>query len=77
MSKHLCHAEGCTLEVPPRMLMCRRHWFMVPKPLQARVWATYRAGQEIDKNPSGAYMEAQRAAIAAVKAKEATNGDTD
>ncbi len=29
----------------PEMLMCRRHWFIVPKKLRDRVWATYQAGQ--------------------------------
>ena len=28
---HTCAALGCGLEVPRNMLMCRRHWFMVPK----------------------------------------------
>jgi hypothetical protein len=69
---HHCHAEGCNVEVPPKLLMCRKHWFMVPKNLQARIWATYRPGQEIDKNPSPEYREAQRAAIDAVKAKQRT-----
>lgn len=67
---HVCHAIGCEVEVPPKMLMCLRHWRMVPKVLQARVWATYRPGQEIDKNPTGAYMEAQQAAVDAVAKKE-------
>lgn len=67
--KHTCHAIGCNLIVPPRMLMCLRHWRMVPKALQADVWATYRPGQEIDKQPSEAYRLAQRAAIDAVAQK--------
>lgn len=70
MGKHLCHAEGCSVPVPPRMLMCRRHWFMVPKPLRDAVWAEYRPGQEIDKRPSDAYMEVQQAAVRAVAEKE-------
>lgn len=63
---HRCHAERCEAEVPPKLLMCRRHWFMVPKRLRDAVWATYREGQEISKDPSPEYMEAQQAAIAAV-----------
>jgi hypothetical protein len=39
---------------------------MTPKHLQKEIWRTYRRGQEIDKQPSAEYMEAQRAAIEAV-----------
>ncbi len=67
---HTCHAHACEVPVPPRMLMCLRHWRMVPKKLQSAVWATYREGQEIDKDPSDAYMLAQRAAVWAVWVKE-------
>lgn len=68
--RHACHALGCNAAVPPRMLMCLRHWRMVPKPLQADVWATYRPGQEIDKRPSQDYLTAQQAAIVAVAERE-------
>jgi hypothetical protein len=71
---HRCHALGCTIEVPPRMLMCRRHWFLVPKALRDRVWATYRAGQERSKDPSREYLEAADAAIRAVAVKEKSRG---
>lgn len=66
MSGHLCHLPGCKIPVPEKRLFCLRHWLMVPKSLQARVWATYRKGQENDKLPSPAYMEARQAAIDAV-----------
>lgn len=71
MAAHECHARGCHRSVPPRMLMCRTHWFMVPKRLQDEVWATYRPGQERDKSPSDEYLEAARAAVAAVADEEA------
>lgn len=70
MSAHRCHAEGCDAEVPPKMLMCLKHWRMVPKLSQARIWLTYRPGQEIDKHPSALYMDAQREAVEAVAVKE-------
>lgn len=70
MSKHLCHAEDCDVEVPPRMLMCSLHWRMVPRDLQRRVWATYVKEQETRKNPTREYMLAARAAIEAVAQKE-------
>lgn len=67
---HVCHADGCKVAVPPSMLMCLRHWRMVPRALQSAVWRTYRNGQEIDKRPSPAYMIARRAAVQAVAEKE-------
>ena len=53
---HTCHAYDCGQGVPPKMFMCRKHWFMVPPRLRARIWATYRPGQEVDKNPSLEYL---------------------
>jgi hypothetical protein len=70
MSIHHCHARDCHTPVAPRFLMCRKHWRMVPPVLQGAVWATYRKGQEIDKHPSRAYIEAARAAILAVYQRE-------
>lgn len=69
-TQHTCHAKNCTKVVPPRLLMCLKHWRMVPRELQHAVWATYRPGQEVDKKPSRAYLDAARAAIEAVAAKE-------
>jgi hypothetical protein len=70
MSAHLCHAWGCQVAVPPRMLMCRRHWRMVPGSLQDAVWATYRRGQERRKDPTQEYLAAARAAVLAVAERE-------
>lgn len=63
---HRCHARGCTAACPPEHLMCSRHWRMVPKDLQGRVWSHYRPGQCDDKRPSEAWVRAADAAIAAV-----------
>lgn len=71
VSGHTCHATGCTRTVPPKMLMCGRHWAMVPADLQADVWATYRRGQETTKDPSAEYLDAAHAAIEAVAKLEA------
>lgn len=54
--KHLCHWVGCEVEVPPEMWGCRAHWRKLPAHLRARVWATYRPGQETDKQPSREYI---------------------
>lgn len=50
--------------------MCLKHWRMVPRELQRRVWATYRPGQCDDKSPSAPWMKAANAAIDAVATKE-------
>ena len=68
---HHCHAKGCAVEVPPEMLMCLRHWRMVPQPLKRAVWMTYRNGQCDDKKPSLAWVAAADAAIRAVAELEA------
>jgi hypothetical protein len=60
---HTCHAFGCETPVAPKLLMCRRHWFMVPKAAQKAVWDTYRPGQERTKDPSPEYL------LAAFRAK--------
>lgn len=58
---HHCHWPRCDVAVPPRMWGCRRHWFMLPRSLRNRIWATYVPGQEITKTPSASYLEAARA----------------
>ena len=68
---HHCHAAGCRREVPPRLFMCRPHWYMVPKDLRDEIWRHHRPGQETDKQPSAEYLATARRAIAAVAAKEA------
>lgn len=64
---HACHARGCETEIPPELLMCRRHWYMVPKAIRHRVLATYRPGQCSGRPaPSREWHDAADAAIAAV-----------
>jgi hypothetical protein len=55
---HHCHWTGCTKQVPPAMWGCRKHWFMLPRVLRAKIWRTYKSGQEIDGTPSREYVEA-------------------
>lgn len=63
---HTCHAHGCSAAVPPELLMCRRHWRLVPTPLKRAVWRFFRPDQEIRKNPSEDYLAAAANAINAV-----------
>jgi hypothetical protein len=60
---HLCHAKGCTKKVPPRMFMCREHWYMLPRHMRDAVWAAYVPGQENRKDPTKKYIEIAHAAI--------------
>jgi hypothetical protein len=62
-TEHTCHAAGCSTPVPPKMFMCRRHWFMLPKVMRDAVWATYVPGQEVRKDPSREYIDASTEAI--------------
>jgi hypothetical protein len=64
--RHACHAVGCDVAVPPKMLFCLRHWRMVPRELQRRVWRAYVPGQEIRKDPTDEYIEVQREVVAYV-----------
>lgn len=41
---HRCPAEGCTTDCPRHILMCARHWRMVPRPLQTAIRDTWRSG---------------------------------
>ena len=55
---HHCHWPGCETIVPPAHWGCKRHWFLLPLDIRNRIWAAYRPGQEIQKNPSAAYLKA-------------------
>lgn len=70
MPAHLCHARGCNKEVKPALLMCARHWRMVPRNLQQAVWDTYVPGQEITKTPTPEYLTAAGDAVRHVAKKE-------
>lgn len=72
---HHCHAAACKRSVPPEMLMCYRHWKMVPRALQLAVWRTYRDGQCEDLDISHSYAEAAKAAVMAVAVKEGVDKD--
>ena len=73
---HTCHATGCKVPVPPKMWGCKRHWFMVPRPIRDRIWQTYRDGQCDDWNPSLQYLHAAKDAVIAVAEKEGVKPDT-
>ena len=37
--------SGCRERIDPSRLMCRDHWYLVPKDLRDMVWATRRSGE--------------------------------
>lgn len=53
---HHCHWPGCAKSVPPAMWGCKTHWFKLPLSLRTKIWAAYRPGQEISKDPSDNYL---------------------
>ena len=58
---HTCHWPGCLKPVQPSKWGCATHWFALPMNLRFRLMANYRPGQEVDKNPTAAYLEAASA----------------
>lgn len=64
---HLCPASGCRRPVSPDRLMCRPHWYQVPKPLRDAVWATWRSGAGIGTRE---HIDMVMAAIAAASSDD-------
>lgn len=50
--------------------MCPQHWSLVAPALRDSIRATYRPGQEVDKEPSEQYLALAAVAIADVAHKE-------
>lgn len=59
-----CPIPGCGKQINPSRLMCRVHWYLVPKQTRDRVWATWRSGQGAF---STEHRDAVHAAISAVR----------
>lgn len=62
---HPCKIPGCPAVVAADRLMCRPHWYQVPRALRDSVWATWRSGAGV---LSADYREAVRQAVEAVQA---------
>lgn len=71
---HHCHWTGCNAKVPPAMWGCRKHWYMLPAAIRARIWRTFRPGQEIEKTPAAEYVAAAREARDWIAANHAPKG---
>lgn len=68
--KHKCFAVGCDRQVQAIYLMCRQHWFMVPKDVQNAIWATVGKAVNLE-----AYRNAVADAVVAVARKEGLGED--
>lgn len=67
---HHCHAIKCFVSCKPEFLMCGRHWRIVPRSVQAKVYAAYRHGQCEDMSVSLAWLTAAKEAILLVALHE-------
>ncbi len=65
---HNCAIPDCGARIPTSMLMCRRHWFMVPRPLRDRVNDAWSIAPDMRALESPEYMAARQEAIDAVAA---------
>ena len=69
-SQSICPIEGCGARKDVEHLFCLRHWRMVTKTAQSRVWDTWR---DVRRRESGAienYREAVAEATRQVAARE-------
>lgn len=56
--------------IPSQLLLCWAHWQRVPFTTKCAVRDNYRRGQELDRNPTGAWVVAAQRAICAVAVRE-------
>jgi hypothetical protein len=59
-----CPVSRCGNQIDPSRLMCRVHWYLVPKQLRDRVWATWRSGR------GAGSAEHQQAVLTAIAASQ-------
>jgi hypothetical protein len=67
--RHTCAAEGCQRMVQTTMLMCREHWYQVPKPIRDRVWAAYNNLQRAQHAEEALSLRDEIAALRVVQAE--------
>lgn len=70
MTAHTCPAVDCGEPCPPKMLICPKHWVIVPKNLRNALLRHWRRDQHRDQRPSLAYVDASHRAIAAIARAE-------
>lgn len=60
---HECAAEDCIEQCPSHFLMCRAHWYRVPRAIRQEVWRAYKTEGVL----SEAYVDAVDAAVASLR----------
>lgn len=73
---HHCHATKCTVEVPPEMFMCKRHWSRLTFIMRSNIWSHYRVGKCDDMRPSAGYCRAAKIAVTYLATREGIRPDT-
>jgi hypothetical protein len=64
---HKCPAPDCPARVADHMLMCRPHWYQVPRDLRNDVWAAWDNGMGAG---TPEHNEAIIAAIESLRARQ-------
>lgn len=73
--KHTCHAIGCREAVPPKLLMCKRHWEMVPQKIRTAIVVNFNPDQCRGRaRPSLVWLKYAREAINYVQNLERAEG---
>lgn len=72
---HPCRATDCKQLVHDRLLMCRRHWYLVPQELRYEIWRTYKPDEWDDQNLLREYRLAVVRAIETVAIQEGKSTD--
>lgn len=64
----MCDIEGCKAVVPSHLLLCGKHWRLVPAALQREVYRSWKVRQRQPRDPAAKHNHelAKRAAIGAV-----------
>lgn len=63
---HHCPIKDCDRQLPSHLLMCDRHWQILPQPLKKRVYATWNRGRPANLQD---YLSAKKEAIECVDLK--------
>lgn len=66
---HPCAASPCKKQIEDKLLMCMRHWRMVPRDIQREIWQHYVQGQTWE-TATTQYRSAYLKAVDAVRAVE-------
>lgn len=64
-----CSCRTCDTTIPGYLLMCQRHWMMVPSGVRVEVQNAYREGREMKIHPTQRYLDARTTAIRIVNDK--------